>query len=151
MRSTRAPKTLAITLLVAAVLTATRISAQGCEPIRFNTPVSLGGQGEAYQRQNEWRVTLGYRYLYSNEYFVGTADASSRGPGGQSPVLKINTLVADVAYAPTERYQIHVGVPFSRGSSTSIWPDKLSHTQSVSGIGDISVLGEGWLLSPKTH
>jgi hypothetical protein len=151
MRSTRAPKTLATILMVAAVLTGTRVSAQGCEPIRFNTPVSLGGQGEAYQRQNEWRLTLGYRYLYSNEWFVGTADASSRGPGGQSPVLKINTLIADVAYAPTERYVFHLGIPVSRGSQTSIWPDRLSHTQSVSGIGDISVLGEGWLLSPKTH
>lgn len=141
----------ATTLLIAAVPVPTRASAQGCEPIRFNTPVSLGGQGEAYQRQNEWRLTLGYRHLYSNEFFVGNADASARGPGGQSPVLKINTLIADVAYAPTERLQLHLGIPFSRGSSTAIWPDKVSHTQSVTGIGDISVIGEGWLLSPKAH
>jgi len=141
----------AATLVIAAILIPMRASAQGCEPIRFNTPVSLGGQGEAYQRQNEWRLTLGYRHLYSDEWFVGTADASGRGPGGESPVLKINTLIADVAYAPTERFQFHLGVPFSRGSQTSIWPDKVHHTQSVTGIGDISVLGEGWLLAPRTH
>jgi hypothetical protein len=141
----------ATSLVITAVLVATRASAQGCEPIRFNTPVSLGGQGEAYQRKNEWRLTLGYRHLYSNEWFVGSADASARGPGGQSPVLKINTLIADVAYAPTERLQLHLGIPFSRGSQTTIWPDKVSHTQSVSGIGDLSVVGEGWLLSPKAH
>jgi hypothetical protein len=151
MGSARAPQTLATTLTVAAVLIATRASAQGCEPIRFSTPVSLGGQGEAYQRQNEWRLTLGYRYLYSNQWFVGSADASSRASGGQSPVLKINTLIADVAYAPTERFQFHLGIPFSHGTQASIWPDKVWHTQSVTGIGDISVIGESWLLSPKAH
>jgi DNA-directed RNA polymerase specialized sigma24 family protein len=53
-------------------------------------------------------------------------------------VLSINTLIADVAYAPTERFQLHLGIPVSRGSQTSIWPDKVHHTQSVSGIGDIN-------------
>lgn len=135
----------------AAVLIGSKVSAQGCEPIRFTTPVSLGGQGEAYQRKNEWRLTLGYRRLASNEWFIGTEDASSRGPGGQSPVFRINTLIADIAFAPTERLQFHLGVPFSGGSFSVIWPDKLKHSQSVKGIGDISVLGEAWLLSPKTH
>jgi hypothetical protein len=151
MGSTRSRTTLGLASIVAAVLLGTRVSAQGCEPIRFNTPVSLGGQGEAYQRQNEWRLTLGYRHLYSNEWFVGSADASSRASGGQSPVLKIHTLVADVAYAPTERLQVHLSVPFSHGTQSSIWPDKLWHTQSATGVGDISVMGEGWLLSPKAH
>lgn len=39
MRTTHAAKALAITPTIAAVLIASRVSAQGCEPIRFNTPV----------------------------------------------------------------------------------------------------------------
>jgi len=151
MRSLPARAIVAATLVVAAFPFSTRASAQGCEPIRFTTPVSLGGQGEAYQHDKEWRLTLGYRRLYSNEWFIGSAEASSRGPGGQAPVFKINTLIADIAYAPTERLQLHLSVPFSGGSATSIWPDKLQHKQSVTGIGDVSVLGESWLLSPRTH
>src|SRR6478672_1377955 len=152
MRSTLVRKTLLATLSTAVVLTGTtRARAQGCEPIRFTTPVSLGGQGEAYQRKNEWRLTLGYRRLASNQWFVGSEDASSRGPGGQSPVFRINTLVADIAFAPTERLQFHLGVPFSGGSFSVIWPDKVRHSQSVKGIGDVSVLGEAWLLSPRGH
>jgi hypothetical protein len=151
MRSRLLRLTIAATCAAVPLVIGTRASAQGCEPIRFSTPVSLGGAGEAYQREREWRITLGYRRLYSNEWFVGTESAAARGPGGQSPVLNINTVIADVSFAPNARIQLHLGIPYSRGSSTSIWPDRLSHTQSVSGIGDISAVAEAWLLSPTTH
>ena len=151
MRSPFAWKTLLATFSAAEVLIGSRAFAQGCEPIRFTTPVSLGGQGEAYQREREWRLTLGYRRLSANEWFVGGESSPTRAPGGQPPVFKINTLVADIAYAPTERLQLHLSIPFSGGSATGMWPDKAKHTQSVTGIGDVSVLGESWLLSPRTH
>jgi hypothetical protein len=32
-----------------------------------------------------------------------------------------------------------------------MWADKAVHSQSASGIGDVSVMGEGWLLAPRTH
>ena len=151
MRSIPARATIAATFAAGSIVMGTRAFAQGCEPIRFATPVSLGGGGEAYQRKNEWRVTLGYRRLYSNEWFVGTESSSALGPGGPAPVLNINTVITEISYAPNERVQLHVGIPYSHGTTTSIWPDKLTHTQKVSGIGDISAIAESWLLSPTTH
>ena len=52
-------------------------AAQGCEPIRFSTPVNLGGEGQAYQRAREWQLTLAYRRLFSNEWFIGSEDRSA--------------------------------------------------------------------------
>src|SRR5688572_11353080 len=130
---------------------ATTVAAQGCEPIRFTTPVNLGGEGQAYQRAREWQVTLAYRRLVSKDWYVGTEESSSLAPGGQSPVFRIHTLVADVAYSINDRYRVHVSVPVSTGSLSRIWPDRSFHEQTATGIGDISVLGEAWILSPRTH
>ena len=141
--------------LSAAILMQTLIAssspAQGCEPIRFTTPVSLGGQGEAYQRGGEWQLTLGYRRLVSKDFFVGTTENSAAGPGGEAPVFKIHTFVADVAYAFRDRYRVRLGVPVSTGSETRIWADGVKHTQTATGIGDVSVMGEAWVLEPRTH
>jgi len=45
-------------------------TAQGCEPIRFTTPIDLGAEGRAYQRAHQWQFTLAYRRLHSNEFLV---------------------------------------------------------------------------------
>jgi hypothetical protein len=139
------------TVAIVSIAPVEKLRAQGCEPIRFTTPVNLGGKGEAYQREQQWRVTLAYRGLRSNEWFIGSTESSARGPGGKSPVFNINTFVGDVAYAPTDRFLLHLSVPVLTGSVSATRADGLIHAQSASGIGDVSLLGETWLLAPKTH
>jgi hypothetical protein len=128
--------------------------AQGCTPIRFTTPIDLGGEGQAYQRANEWKLTLGYRRLTSNQFFVGTAQDPTKGPGGQPPVFSIHTFVGDVAYSPTDRLQVNMSLPFSTASITRAgWgpgnPDR--HQQRATGIGDLSALAALWLLDPTSN
>jgi len=127
------------------------VAGQGCEPIRFTVPVNLGGEGEAYQPANQWRVTLAYRKLYSNQWFIGTDRADDLAPGGIAPVFSIHTVLADVAYSFNDRFRARISVPWSRGSFRRIWADGVSHEQTASGIGDISVQGEAWILDPLTH
>ena len=110
----------AIVLALASVSNATRAGAQGCEPIRFTAPVSLGGQGEAYQRTHEWQLTLAYRYLKSNDFFVGTSDNTT----ALTPVFRIHTLVANVAYAISDRWNISASLPFSKGTQAAVGPDR---------------------------
>lgn len=124
---------------------------QGCEPIRFTTPINLGGEGQSYQPQGEWQLTLAYRRLVSNQWFVGTSENSALAPGGKSPVFRIHTVVADVAYAISDRYRLRISVPFSSGSLSRTWPDKAIHEQTASGIGDVSLMGEAWALTPRMN
>lgn len=121
--------------------------AQGCEPIRFTAPVSLGGQGEAYQRSREWQLTLAYRYLNSNDFFVGTTNSTT----AISPSFRIHTLVANAAYAINDRWNISASLPFSKGTQTSYGADKVFHEQRATGTGDLSIIGEGWVLEPRAH
>lgn len=137
---------------VVSVLCFPRLSAgQGCEPIRFTTPVDLGAGGEAYQRSGEWDLSLDYRRLVSNEYFVGTQSSPTLAPGGSPPVFHINTFVASVGYAIDDRIRIRASLPFQTATLTRTWPDKLVHDQHATGIGDASVLGDVWLFSPRAH
>jgi len=147
---TRSALTVSAAILAQALIVAST-AAQGCEPIRFTTPVNLGGQGEAYQRARGWQLTFAYRRLVSNEWFIGTDESSELAPGGESPVLRIHTFVADVAYAFSDRYRLRLSVPVNRGSFTRIWPDRLKHEQTATGIGDMSLMGEMWVLEPRTH
>jgi hypothetical protein len=130
---------------------APRAEAQGCEPIRFTTPIDLAGQGEVNQPSNRWRLTLAYRRLFSDNWLVGTAPSSARAPGGEAPKIEIHTFVADVSYSLTDRIQVGVSVPFSTGTISRVWDDSARHQQGASGIGDISVRGDFLLFSPRTH
>ncbi len=125
--------------------------AQGCEPIRFTTPIDLGGEGQVYQSGKQWRLTLAYRRLHSNQFFVGTSQQPTLAPGGESPVFKIHSFVADVAFSFSQRFRVHVSLPFSTASISRIWPDAAHHQQSATGIGDLSASGELWLLNPRSH
>src|SRR5206468_12227241 len=55
------------------------------------------------------------------------------------------------AYSISDRYRIQLSVPASTASVSRMWPDKAVHSQRASGIGDVSVMGEGWLFTPRTH
>jgi hypothetical protein len=149
MKFSRASLVVSVAISSLAVIPASA-GAQGCEPIRFTTPVNLGGEGQAYQPAGEWQLTLAYRRLVSNEWFVGTEESSELAPGGKSPEFRIHTVVADVAYALSDRYRLKLSVPFSSGSLSRIWPDKATHEQTARGVGDITLMGEAWAMRPRT-
>jgi hypothetical protein len=151
MQRARAVRLLSVLTVVTYASGSAVASAQGCEPIRFTVPVNLGGEGEAYQSLHEWRLTLAYRRLVSNQWFIGTERADNLAPGGSSPVFRIHTAIVDVAYGISDRVRARISVPFSTGSFSRTWADGQQHAQDASGIGDISVQAESWLLDPRTH
>ena len=153
MDTSRRRRTNTIGLLLSVITGAApaHLAAQGCEPIRFTTPVNLGGEGKAYQPGHEWQLTLAYRHLESGDWFVGRSQNAALAPGGVSPVFKIHTFVGDVSYSLTDRVRVRASVPISTGTLNRVWPDRTVHEQSATGIGDISVQAESWLLDPRTH
>lgn len=125
------------------------LHAQGCEPIRFTTPINLGGEGKAYQPAHEWQLTLAYRQLEAEDWFVGNRKVAV-APYGLPGVFKIHTFVGDVSYAVNDRLRVRASVPFQTAAFSRIWGDGQVHVQHSTGIGDISAMGELWLLDPRT-
>ena len=143
---------LAFTITAAVGLAPAGAAGQGCEPIRFTTPVNLGGIGQAYaQSGGQWQLGLSYRHLSSDEFFVGSESSPSSGPGGAPPEFKIHTLVADVGYAFNDQFRLRLAVPFSAGQLVVHLPPGSTSEQNATGIGDVSLMGEGWVLKPRTH
>jgi hypothetical protein len=141
---------LAVTI-IAVGLAPAGAAGQGCEPIRFTTPVNLGGIGQAYaQSGGQWQVGLSYRHLSSDEFFVGKDETN--GPGGFGPPeFKIHTFVADVGYAFNDQFRLRLAVPFSTAQVVIHGANNTQTEQNASGIGDVSLMGEGWVLKPRTH
>ena len=144
---------LVVSLGAAAALAGTLaepLAAQGCEPIRLNAG-SFGGTGGSIQKAGEWRLSLGYRHLFSNQFFVGTQNRPQDGPGGQSTVIELHSFVADLGYSVTDRLTVRLAAPFSTGKVGRVWPDHAWHNQTASGIGDITLTADSWVLDPSTH
>src|SRR5437016_3646458 len=119
--------------------------------MRFSTP-SLGGQGESfrYLRRHGWQLSVGYRRLTADDWFVGTQ--ISPPPGGEPLNFEIHTVDLNATFAVTERFNLTLTVPFISGKlSAKVWPDGIRHTQSSSGVGDVSLVGSMWLQNPATH
>lgn len=146
LASQRPIHALALMAGTAALGVPARAAAQGCEPIRFTTPNAVAAQMS--RQAGEWRLTLGYRRLKSDQWFIGSEEASGSGPGGQSPVIKVHTFVADLAYAATDRLTVRLAVPFSVGDFTRVYPDGAPHDQEANGLGDMTLSGELLLLGP---
>src|SRR2546427_11144878 len=100
--------------------------------MRFSTP-SLGGQGESfrYLRRHGWQLSVGYRRLPADDWFVGAQ--ISPPPGGEPLNFEIHTVDLNATFAVTERFNLTLTVPFISGKlSAKVWPDRSEeHTSEL--------------------
>ncbi len=119
-------------------------------PVRFTSP-SLGGQRESFFHAGEWQVGLAYRRLYADQWFVGSEVNEAAAPFGQPLYLDINTLDLSVTYGVSERASLTLTLPFSYGTHSRFYGDLERHRVQALGLGDISLVGNYWLLDPPIH
>ncbi len=119
-------------------------------PVRFTSP-SLGGQRETFFGAGEWQVGVAYRRLYADQWFVGTEVDESAAPFGRPLYLDINTLDLSLVYGVTNRASLTLTLPFSYGTHSRFYADQQRHRVEAFGLGDLSLVGNYWLLEPSTH
>lgn len=51
----------------------------------------------------------------------------------------------------SERWTIAATLPFSRGTHSRFYADGRRHRVSAAGLGDVSIVGSGWVFSPSSH
>ena len=118
-------------------------------PVRFTTP-SLGGQGElqvADLAAHQWRIALGYRHLHADQLFVGT----QRLPTNQPLIINLHSVDVTASYAVSDRFSLSLTVPFVYGMQSRLYADSARHAVTAVGLGDVSLVGSGWLLDPHNH
>src|SRR5207244_13510434 len=94
----------------------TRSFAQGWMPIRFDLP-GLGrniGPLQAHQ----WQVDVAYRYLYTDQFYVGSEINDGAGPFGHGPSIKIHSWDFTINYGVSNRLSLALRFPFSAGTAS---------------------------------
>ena len=74
-----------------------------------------------------------------------------KAPFGQPLFLAINSLDLSVSYAVTDRWTVSTTLPFSKGTHSRYYADGVRHRVAAAGLGDVSVVGSGWLFDPGSH
>jgi hypothetical protein len=105
-------------------------------------PESQGG----YLQPGDFELNIGYRHQFSYKHFVGPVEQTYRVQQGTQVMNKINLENINLTYQISSRFSVDASVPILFASRRS---HNAYSTQTSSGIGDASVLGQGWVFNPK--
>ena len=116
-------------------------------PVRFTSP-SLGGQREGFFKPGEWELSVSFRQLHADEWFVGRDINEAAAPFGQPLYLDINSVDLSVTHGINRRASVTLTVPMSYGRHSRLYADKVRHEVSARGVGDINAIANVWLWDP---
>lgn len=119
-------------------------------PVRFTSP-SLGGQRNSLLLAKEWQVGAAYRRLTADEWYVGRKVDESKAPFGHPLYLNINSVDLSVSYGVSDRLSLTLTLPFSSGTHSRFYGDTSRHMVRASGLGDVNLVANLWVLDPDQH
>lgn len=113
--------------------------------------LSLGAEGVSHLEAGHVQASANYRFLYADNGVIGeNHDPTYKQRIGAR--LTINSIDVQATYAFTARYSATLTVPLFYGDlSDKISHDGTRHTTSASGLGDIRLVGNAWLLDPDRY
>jgi hypothetical protein len=119
---------------------------QGCIVARSSEqtigPESQGG----YLQPGDFEVNIGYRHQFSYQHFVGPVEQSYRTQEGTQVENKINLEDFDLSYQINSRFSCTLSVPLLLASRRA---NNSYSTQTSQGIGDSTLVFQGWLFNPR--
>lgn len=144
-----------------AFLSVSNAYAQGCILARTSQPVGREERG-GYLSSGQWELTLGYRYLYSNHFFIGSTEQNQivEAHNGDAVANRINLLNFQANYEINPRWSIGLNVPvllasrhfpgYLPGYMTGL-PGALDQDSGGHGVGDINLTAQSWIWDPSAH
>src|ERR1700733_9574138 len=147
--------------LLAAMGCIQRIDAQGC--VVAHSVGEVGGPDSAggYLAPKHWQFTLDYRHLYSFRHYVGSVEQVYRLQGRSEVRNRINLVDVGLTYQITPRFSVEGTIPvewasrryyIAAGSLGGGAPGStIIGDFGLSGLGDISFQGQGWLWDPSKN
>lgn len=138
-----------------------KIDAQGC--VIAHSVGEVGGPESdgGYLTPGQWQFTMDYRHLYSFRHFVGSVAQQYRQEGNSEVRNRINLVDAGLTYQITPRFSVEGNVPVEFASRRYyIAPGSLGGGSpasaiigdwGVSGVGDVSFMGQGWIWDPTKN
>lgn len=146
--------------LLAAIGCIQKTAAQGCVVAHSVGEVGGPESDGGYLAPKHWQFTLDYRHLYSFRHFVGSVAQEYRQQGNSEVRNRINLIDAGLTYQVTPRFSVIGIVPvefasrryfIAAGSINGAPATDLIGNWGVSGMGNISVMGQGWIWDPTKN
>src|SRR5690242_13050567 len=120
-------------------------------PVRYTSP-SLGASGSSAIRSGDWEIGVVYRWLHANQFYVGSVEQPlSKIPGFRRVRINNNSISLNVRHALSTRLSVDLGIPFTTTSEQRGQDDSLSHRQSATGLGDLTLVASMWVFEPNQH
>ncbi len=138
------------TAIAAASLTGSKLFAQGCVAAHTNQRslselVQSDGRFASPFSIHNLTVDIGYRVFNSNKYFQGDTEIA------RPTAVRNHQNIFDVGvqYRISPRWSLIADVPVYNGTRNQIYPP--SGVFQVSGLGDMLVGAQAWILRPPTE
>jgi hypothetical protein len=138
-----------------------KAQAQGCVVAHSVGEVGGPDSDGGYLGPGKWQFNLEYRHLYSFRHFVGSVEQVYRTQGHSAVKNRVNLVDAGLTYQITPRFSVEGNIPVEWASrhyyiaAGSLGPGSPGSTIigdfGLSGIGDISIIGQGWIWNPKSN
>ncbi len=119
-------------------------------PARHIAP-SLGARGFSLQ-PGQWETGLSYRFLHSDDTFMGTRPVRAMKRAGTEPRLRIHSVDVLLRYGVTSRLSAALVLPVIASHQSVFHPDGGRH-ETDSGLrpGDLRLISNFWVLDPLEH
>jgi hypothetical protein len=120
-------------------------------PIRFTSP-GLGGHRQVFLQKGQAEFGVSYRYLTADDWFVGSEIVPELAPGGQPNIFHLHSVDFSLEYGVLDQLSLRLTVPVSTGTNSRWYAgDSTRHVTSATGVGDINLIANYWLLDRLTH
>lgn len=152
-----------LAIIIAMVLpwaTPSLLQAQGCIASRGaggGTSCHLGEAGGSSVPES-WEASVGYRWLHSDRMFSGDVEQTQRAAEGSQEINDSHFIDLSLRYSITPRWSLDLTIPTAVNDRSQVVRALNRqrtiigrfHTHST-GLGDIRLMGYGWVLEPANH
>ena len=134
---------------------AQRALGQGCiaSPNNPICPIIPGDFTNTQSLAHQWLGTVSYRWYESFRHFVGDVEQPQRERLGNNVINDVSSFDVAAIYGINERWSATFSVPFIDADRSSLYEHDFvhRHTMHASGLGDIRLVSDVWLLDPSKH
>ena len=146
-------------LIMLLPMAVTRATAQGCVGSPNNPCSHMDSHmipGEFTNTTflaNRWLGEVDYRWFQSFRHFQGDVEQPQRVAQGNNVINDVHSFNVAATYGFNDRWSASINFPFIYADRSSLYEHDFvhRHTMHSSGLGDIRLVTDFWLLNPAKH
>ena len=129
--------------------------AQGCvaSPNNPLSPLCAADFSGATNVAQSLVVSLDYRWYRSDRHFVGDVEQPQRQAVGNEVINEVHSFDVAATYGISERWSATLTIPFLFTERSSLYEHDFvnRYAMNSSGLGDLRLVTDCWLLNPEKH